>query len=228
MTRGSFDTAGVVAFGEHLAARQNGDAVGQRGDDRQIVLDHQDRAVRGDAADELRNALDVLLRHSRHRLVEKQHFRVERQRRGDLQRALAAVGEFARANGRRIPTGRLRRASCSAPVVEASTSTRSERQKSKLSPRWRCSAMRTFSSAVRCGNTAEIWKDRTRPSRAMSAGAMSDDVAAVVDDDAARRLQEFGQEIEAGGLAGAVGADEGVDRSARGPSGRHCLPQRIP
>jgi len=30
--------------------------------------------------------------------------------------------------------------------------------------------MRTFSSAVRCGNTAEIWKERTRPSRAISAG----------------------------------------------------------
>ena len=34
----------------------------------------------------------------------------------------------------------------------------------------RCSAMRTFSSAVRCGNTAEIWNERTRPSRATSAG----------------------------------------------------------
>ena len=31
--------------------------------------------------------------------------------------------------------------------------------------------MRTFSSTVRCGNTAEIWNERTRPMRAMRAGA---------------------------------------------------------
>src|SRR5262245_58787719 len=31
--------------------------------------------------------------------------------------------------------------------------------------------MRTFSSTVRCGNTAEIWNERTTPSRATSAGA---------------------------------------------------------
>jgi hypothetical protein len=30
--------------------------------------------------------------------------------------------------------------------------------------------MRTFSSTVRCGKTAEIWNERTSPSRAMSAG----------------------------------------------------------
>ena len=40
----------------------------------------------------------------------------------------------------------------------------SDRQKSKLAPRARCSARRTFSSAVRCGNTAEkvlgIYNDR--------------------------------------------------------------------
>ena len=36
----------VVAFGEDAAARQHGDAVGQIGDDAEIVLDHQDGAVR--------------------------------------------------------------------------------------------------------------------------------------------------------------------------------------
>src|SRR5450759_2863490 len=48
--------------------------------------------------------------------------------------------------------------------------TEAERQKSKEPPRWRCSAMRTFSSTVICGNTAEIWNERTKPSRATSAG----------------------------------------------------------
>src|SRR5438067_5966825 len=52
----------------------------------------------------------------------------------------------------------------------SSSSTRSERQKSNEWPRFLCSAMRTFSSTVRCGNTAEIWNERTRPMRAMRAG----------------------------------------------------------
>ncbi len=42
------------------------------------------------------DAVDVLVAHAGHRLVEQQHFGIERQRRGDLQRALAAVGDFAR------------------------------------------------------------------------------------------------------------------------------------
>src|SRR5690606_36966359 len=41
----------IVAFGKHLAARQHRDGVGQRCDDREIVLDHQDRAVGRDALD---------------------------------------------------------------------------------------------------------------------------------------------------------------------------------
>ena len=35
---------------------------------------------------------------------------------------------------------------------------------------WMWPPTSTFSSAVRCGNTAEIWNERTRPSRATSAG----------------------------------------------------------
>ena len=36
-----------------------------------------------------------------------------------------------------------------------------------------CSAMRTFSIRERCGNVAEIWKLRTSPRRATSAGAIA-------------------------------------------------------
>jgi hypothetical protein len=49
-------------------------------------------------------------------------------------------------------------------------STRFERQKSKDPPRARWSAIRTFSKTVRWGNTAEIWKERAKPSWTMSAG----------------------------------------------------------
>ena len=74
--------------------------------------------------------------------------------------------------------------------------------------------MRTFSSTVRCGNTAEIWNERTMPRRATSAGAvavMSWPLKRIVP---ARGRQELGQQVEEGGLAGAVGADQGVDGAA--------------
>ena len=40
----------------------------------------------------------------------------------------------------------------------------------------RCSATRTFSSTVRCGNTAEIWNERMTPRRAICAGFSLRDV----------------------------------------------------
>ena len=43
-------------------------------------------------------------------------------------------------------------------------------QKWKLVPVKRCRPMRTFSSTVKCGNTAEIWNERMTPRRAISAG----------------------------------------------------------
>ena len=49
-------------------------------------------------------------------------------------------------------------------------------------------------------------RDRRRP--------RAGDVAAVVEDLAARRRQEMREQVEAGGLAGAVGADQRVDRAA--------------
>ena len=68
--------------------------------------------------------------------------------------------------------------------------------------------MRTFSSAVRLGKTAEIWKERTSPRRATSAGLEPRDVAAVERDRPGGRRDEFGQHVEAGRLAGAVGTDQ--------------------
>ena len=51
-------------------------------------------------------------------------------------------------------------------------STRSLRQKWKELPSLRCSATRTFSRTERCGKTAEIWNERTRPMRAIAAGEL--------------------------------------------------------
>src|ERR1700716_1108258 len=84
----------VVAFGEHVTARQNRDDVGEGGDHAQIVLDHQDGVLRRDALDQRGDLVDVLVAHAGHRLVEQHHFRIERQRGCDLERALAAIGHL--------------------------------------------------------------------------------------------------------------------------------------
>jgi len=46
--------------------------------------------------DQRRDALHVLVPHARGGLVEQHQFRIERERGGDLQRPLAAVGELRR------------------------------------------------------------------------------------------------------------------------------------
>src|SRR3569623_3406032 len=76
---------GVMALREHLPARQHGDDVGQIGHDAQIMLDHQDGVFRRDALDERRDLVDVLVTHAGHRLIQKHHLRVERERGRDLE-----------------------------------------------------------------------------------------------------------------------------------------------
>ena len=57
------------------------------------------------------------------------------------------------------------------PITGTSMGTpRAASDRSKESPRLRCSAMRTLVLTESCGNTAEIWKERTSPSLAISAG----------------------------------------------------------
>src|SRR4051812_45072094 len=61
----------IVALRKDLAALQDGDAVRERGDHRQVVLDHQHGAVRRRALDEGGDALDIAVRHARGRLIEQ-------------------------------------------------------------------------------------------------------------------------------------------------------------
>src|SRR5438094_9898187 len=43
---------GIIAFGEHLSARQHGDDVGEIGDHAEVMLDHQDGVLRRNALDQ--------------------------------------------------------------------------------------------------------------------------------------------------------------------------------
>ena len=145
----------VVAVRQDLAAGEHSDAVAQIGDDADIVLNHQHRAVRGNRLDQRTDATDVLVSHARHRFVEQQDRGLERERRCKLQRPLAAIGQLDGQRDRHIAASPTSAISAIARSSSA-CSTRFERQKSNEPPRRRCSAIRTFSSTVRCGNTAEI------------------------------------------------------------------------
>src|SRR5215472_169003 len=63
----------IVALGHHATAREHSNAVGQVGDHAEIVLDHQHRAVGRDPLDERGHAVDVLVPHAGHGLIEQQH-----------------------------------------------------------------------------------------------------------------------------------------------------------
>ena len=60
------------------------------------MFDHENGVLRRNALDQRCDLVDVLMTHAGHRLVEQHHLGVERQRRRDLERALASVGHFDR------------------------------------------------------------------------------------------------------------------------------------
>src|SRR5258708_6578895 len=70
---------GVVALGQDAAAGQDRDRLRQIGDHREVVLDHQHRAVPRGLANEPGDAPDILLAETGGRLVEQQQFGIERQ-----------------------------------------------------------------------------------------------------------------------------------------------------
>ena len=174
-----------------------------------VVLHHQDRAARRTRLDQRRDPIDVFVAHALRRLVQQHQFRAPWQ----------AWWRFpARACARRPARPRSCRRRRRAPPPPAVPCARIEACRAsarspelEVTPRARCNAMRTFSNTLRCGKTADIWNERTMPRRATSAGRAARDVFALVKNLAARRDQELREQVEAGGLAGAVGTDEGVD-----------------
>src|SRR5579871_3743044 len=63
-----FKKISVIPLGEHLAAGQHGNDVGEVGDHAQIMFDHQDGVFGGDALDQAGDLVDVLMAHAGHRL----------------------------------------------------------------------------------------------------------------------------------------------------------------
>src|SRR5579862_926826 len=104
LTHGGIGRYGlIIPFGEDLAAGEHGDAVAEICHHAEVMLDHQHGARCGDGSDQSADAADVVMAHTRCRLVKQQHFRIERQRGCDFERPLVAIGQFDR---ERIGVGR--------------------------------------------------------------------------------------------------------------------------
>ena len=147
----------VGALGQDLAARQHRDPVAQIGHDVRLCSTISTVRPRRCARISSRDAADVLVAHAGHRLVEEQHLGIERQRRGDLQRALAAVGQFAR------PAGRASARS----TASSSSSARGVERVERRSERQNCSqAVRPLQRDADVVEHGQVRKDRRDLERA--------------------------------------------------------------
>ena len=153
----------VVALGQHLAAGEHGDGVREVLHHAQVVLDHQHRAVRRHLLDQGGDALHVLVPHARGGLVEQHHLGLEGERGGDLERALAPVGQLDRRGVAAKPREAHRVEQLAGPASSSASSTRSERQKSKERAALALERDAHVLEHGRCGKTAEIWNERTSP-----------------------------------------------------------------
>ena len=132
----------------------------------------------------------------------------------------------ARACGRRAARPRAVSAKPARPTASSSSQrARRRARRARVSERQKSKRVAALRAAARCARSPAPSGAGTRPrsgtsapgpSRATSAGFMRGDVAAVVADACrAVGVQELGEQVEAGGLAGAVGADQRVDACPR-------------
>ena len=84
------------ALHQHPAADHHDDARGEAEHQLHVVLDEQHGDVAREAGDGGEQFRALLARHAGRRLVEQQHLRPGRQRQRDFEKALLAVGQFAR------------------------------------------------------------------------------------------------------------------------------------
>ncbi|MCY1541484.1 hypothetical protein D9M68_771800 [compost metagenome] len=173
------------------------------------MLDHQDAAVDRHAADQGGDAGHILLAQPRHRFVQQHDFRFQRQGHGDFQRALAAIGQQGgggvRQRGQADRIQQFHRApiqavdaAAAAPEAPAVAMLAHQRHAHVLQDR-KPQEHRGDLEGADDPQPRDLFRRQRR------------DVAAAVVDDARIRRQEFGQQVETGGFACAIGADEGMD-----------------
>ena len=181
------------------------------------MLDHQNGAPGRDFLDELRDAVHVLVAHALRGLVQQHEFGLHGQRGGNLQRALAAIGQvdgelvgqvFQAHFGEQLHGAliELAQAALAAPEME---------RRAQL-------ALQANAHVLAEGQVGKHRRNLERTDHAPAGNlrrCLAGDVVAVEADGARGGLQKLGQQIEAGGFACTVGADQGMDGA---PAHRQC------
>lgn len=198
-----------MALRQHLPARQHGNDVGKIGHDAQIMLDHQDGIFRGDAFDQRRDLVDVLVAHTGHRLVQQHHLGVERERGCDLECALAPVGHLDR--------GRIGKLAEADIVQQLARAIVEAVEHGFGAPEIERAAVLALKRNTNVFERSEMRKHRRDLERAHQSHARDvgrrhrGDVLPLVEDFSGRRFEELGQEIKARRLPGPIRADQRVN-----------------
>ncbi len=179
------------------------------GDDGEIVLHHQHRAGLRHLADDVGNGADILLPHASHRLVQQQHLGIKRQRRGNLKHPLAAIGEIrSQRIAFTLQADRLDQfVGAGIQAVE-----RGDRQPELCrKPVWPLQRDAYIVEHRQMRKNRRNLEGADQPHPRDPVRRRLGDVRAQKRDRTRRRLQEFGEQVEDGRLAGAVRADQRMD-----------------
>src|SRR6185503_15176474 len=202
-----------IAVGHELALVQDDDAVGERAHHVHLVLDQQDGlvALRLDGADQVEDHRHFVDAHARGRLVEHEHFRLEREQDRHFELALVAVRQRRRGEvrlvGQRDALEEVARAAGQLDVRAPHGQQVLARPGARLHLYAYVLQHREARKEV-----GELEGAADAAPRALRRGEARH-VFAEQRHRAARRRQLAGNEIEVGSLAGAVRADDRRERS---------------
>src|SRR5438477_4774819 len=204
--RGVLPNHGVAALRDHPPLLQDDHLVGELGDHTHVVLDEHDGPAGVRFSYQVDRAPDILDSHARGRFVEQEQTRVERDRKGELERALLPVGQLSSRAIREVGETDLRE------ELARSHSIALERTLGgpETVPDGRRRLKREL-GVLESGELIEQTRDlkgARDPAPRDAFGRQPRGVGAEDDHATSGRSQEAGQEIEETRLPGAVGTDE--------------------
>src|SRR6267378_86614 len=209
------DDSGILADGgvrplsDHAALLQHDHLVGQLRDDAHVVLDEHDGPAGVGLSDQLDRASDVLDAHACRRLVQQEQPGVERDREGELERALLSIRELACGTVREVGETDL-----SEELARSWTITLERTLGGPEPVPERRRRLQGELGVLESGELIEEARDLERardPSAGDSLGRQSRGVVAEDHHASGGRPQKAAEEIEEARLPRAVWADERVD-----------------
>ena len=173
------------------------------------MLDHQDGPAGRDLLDELRDTVHVLVTHALRGFIEQHELWLHGQRGGDFEGALAAIGQVHREFVGQVFQAHFGEQLHGAGIELA--------QAALAAPEMKGGAQLALQPNAHVLHQRQVRKHRRYLERTDHAaarnlrGLFARDVLPVKTDQTRGGLQKFGEQVKAGGLAGAIGSNQGVD-----------------